>query len=400
MLLKTYFDAVELHRDDKFVALRFLIPHRVISTSLTEGGIAEGLDLVFNHQGCEAGPLSRHPAPQVIARQDLYAAAVLARHGFSGMRAAQLGTAANMNNLAVAVEAFREISVLAAATAGVEGNAARAGDPASCYEFDGRHEMIDRTPPPALGTINVMIVVNQPMVDGALVRAVMTATEAKSAALQELSISSRYSRQIATGTGTDQIAVCAPLSGTSSPIRGAGHHTTLGELIGKAVRRAIKETLVFQNGLFPAGCCSCSHLMARFGFREEGALVEAVLPFLPEAVHEGVRGGPHVFDRDPMTVLAVAAYLHVFDQTEWGVVPPACRREAAAVYGAGIAAALSGRGDREATYRQAIMERMAAEDRDDPAFVVPHALGLGYAEKWQAHLAMEADLLARLDKES
>ncbi len=147
-----------------------------------------------------------------------------------------------MNNLAVARETFREISVVAAATGGVEGNAARVGDPASCHEYDGRHTAIVREAPPAFGTINVMIVVNQPMLDGALVRAVMTATEAKTAALQELSVPSRYSAELATGTGTDQNAVCAPVSGDALPLRGAGHHTTAGEPIGKAVKRAIKET--------------------------------------------------------------------------------------------------------------------------------------------------------------
>ena len=82
MLLNTYFEAIELHRNDKFVALRFRTPHRVISTSLDNGGVANDLDLVYNHQGCEpAGPLSRHPSRAVIDRPDLYAAALLERHG-------------------------------------------------------------------------------------------------------------------------------------------------------------------------------------------------------------------------------------------------------------------------------------------------------------------------------
>lgn len=81
MLLNTYFDAIELHRNDKFVALRFRAPHRVISTSLDNGGVANDLDLVYNHQGCEpAGPLSRHPSRAVIDRPDLYTAALLERH--------------------------------------------------------------------------------------------------------------------------------------------------------------------------------------------------------------------------------------------------------------------------------------------------------------------------------
>ncbi|MBN2751611.1 MAG: adenosylcobinamide amidohydrolase [Rhodospirillaceae bacterium] len=391
MVLDTIFNTVELHRTDKFVALRFLAPHRVISTSLTDGGIVEGLDVVFNHQGSEAGPLSRHPAPGIIARQDLYAAAMLERHGMAGLKAAQLGTAANMNNLAVVREDFREISVLAVATGGVEGNAARAGDPASCYEYDGRHDPITRQPPPAFGTINVMVIINQPMLNGALVRAVMTASEAKTAALQELSIPSRYSTELATGTGTDQIAICVPVCGPTTPLRGAGHHTTAGELIGKAVKRAIKDTLIFQNGLFPAERCSCMRLMERFGFPGE-SLVDAVLPYVPHSVRDGVRKGPHVFDRDPMTALAVAAFVHVHDQLTWGMAPPLCGRDAAVTHGASISAACSGRADRWAAYRDRIAKDCETQKRYDPAFVVPIALGLGYTEKWLAHDAMLADL--------
>jgi adenosylcobinamide amidohydrolase len=401
MLLNTYFDAVELHRNDKFVALRFLTPQRVISTSLMNGGIADGLDLIYNHQGCEpAGPLCRHPSSAVLARPDLYAAALLERHGFGGLRAAQLGTAANMNNLAVVLEEYRDIAVLAVATGGVESNAARAGDPASGYEFDDHYEPIKREPPPAHGTINVMIALNQPILEGALVRAVMTATEAKSAALQELSVPSRYSSGLATGTGTDQIAICAPATGPAKPLRGAGHHTTAGELIGKAVRRAVKETLLFQNGMHPSERCSCMRLMERFGLRGE-ALMDAVLPLLSADAREGLRQVPQLLDRDPLTVLAVAAFIHVHDQLAWGIAPAPCQREAADSQGAQIAAAAAaGRYERWNHFHDALAEHCAAAGHDDPAFVVPLALGLGYAEKWDRQYEMLEEIDARIGKES
>jgi adenosylcobinamide amidohydrolase len=396
MLLNTYFDAIELHRNDKFVALRFLVPHRVISTSLQNGGIADDLDLVYNHQSCEpAGLLSRHPSQAILERPDLYAAALLEQYGFDGLRAAQLGTAANMSKLALSFEEYRDIAVLTVATGGVESNAARAGDPASGYEFDGRYEPIAREPPLAHGTINVMIALNQPMLDGALVRAVMTATEAKTAALQELSVPSRYSSGLATGPGTDQVAVCVPAAGRVKPLRGAGHHTTAGELIGKAVRRAVKETLLFQNGMHPSERGSCMRLMERFGLRGD-ALIDAVLPLLPPDARDSVRCAPPLLDRDPLTALAVAAFTHVSDQIGWGMAPAPCRRETAASFGAQIAVAASGRPDRWNHFRDALAERCAAAGRDDPAFVVPLALGIGYAEKWDRQQTLLADLDERI----
>src|SRR4029078_12819463 len=61
------------------------------------------------------------------------------------------------------------------------------------------------------GTINTMLVVSRPLTAPALARAVMTMTEAKSAALSRLTIPSGAWAALATGTGTDQYCVAAPI---------------------------------------------------------------------------------------------------------------------------------------------------------------------------------------------
>ena len=53
-----------------------------------------------------------------------------------------------------------------------------------------------------------MLPVNQELTEGAMVRVIITATEAKTAASNELSVGSRYSDDLATGTCTDQIKSC------------------------------------------------------------------------------------------------------------------------------------------------------------------------------------------------
>lgn len=118
-----------------------------------------------------------------------------------------------MNNAAICHERFQDLEVVTVCTGGVEGNAGRAGDPASYYEpqeesADERAEKGGGLEP---GTINAMIFINRELLPGAMVTAVLTATEAKTAALQELEIPSRYSEGLATGTGTDQIAVASRL---------------------------------------------------------------------------------------------------------------------------------------------------------------------------------------------
>jgi len=53
MLLGTYYDGVEIYREEKIVHARFLVPHRVISTCHVAGGLRDDLTHLYNHQSCE-----------------------------------------------------------------------------------------------------------------------------------------------------------------------------------------------------------------------------------------------------------------------------------------------------------------------------------------------------------
>ena len=91
------------------------------------------------------------------------------------------------------------------------------------------------------GTINVIVAVNRPLTDAALVEAVAIVTEAKTRALSEALVKSTVSEAPATGTGTDCVAVACPVG---APVfRYCGKHTGLGELVGRAVYETIAEGL-------------------------------------------------------------------------------------------------------------------------------------------------------------
>ena len=79
-------------------------------------------------------------------------------------------------------------------------------------------------------------------------RALISATEAKTAALQDMDIRSAYTplTNPATGTGTDNIIV---VQGTGRPIDNAGGHSKMGELIAKAVYAGVREAIFKQNGI-------------------------------------------------------------------------------------------------------------------------------------------------------
>lgn len=111
-------------------------------------------------------------------------------------------------------------TVLIAVTAGV-GNAV---DVSVALERDREQR---------IGTINTWIIVNGKLSDEAFIQAMITATEAKTKALQMESITDPLTGTIATGTSTDSVLVAATQQGESLPY--AGPITPLGKLIGHGV---------------------------------------------------------------------------------------------------------------------------------------------------------------------
>ncbi len=151
-----------------------------------------------------------------------------------------LFTGADIDNIAFNTESYKDIKVWTAVTAGVFGNAMRAGvDKGYWLETEKGWKKI--------GTINILIFVNKRLTQEALASAVIRATEAKSAVLQELSIKSTYTPNlIATGTGTDNVVV---VSGYSGRFTSAGGHTVLGYMIARSVRKALFKAICLQNGV-------------------------------------------------------------------------------------------------------------------------------------------------------
>lgn len=79
-------------------------------------------------------------------------------------KCATLGTAANMNNASICREKFCDLEVVTICTGGVEGNAGRAGDPATYYEPQSSSNAIvpkEQECIPRTGTINAMIFICQ-----------------------------------------------------------------------------------------------------------------------------------------------------------------------------------------------------------------------------------------------
>lgn len=158
-----------LKKDGRFLVAALQTPHQVLSTSACSGGMTGGMTggvrFLVNHQSVEGqGHLDRFEWMTEIGETG-YHRHVCEELGLEPEAVAMMGTAANMNYAARVVVTFAELRVCA----------------------------------------------------------VVTMTEGKSAALRDLAVSSRYSRDLATGTGTDQYCIAAPRTRASA---GAGRGWT------------------------------------------------------------------------------------------------------------------------------------------------------------------------------
>ena len=188
-----------------------------------------------------------------------------------------LFTGADMDNLSVQKKSFKEMTVVALVTAGVESNAIRMSrDTGAYYEP---------------GTINIILMSNMRLSPRAMNRAVISATEAKTAALWDMDVRSSQTPLIhpATGTGTDNIIV---VEGAGLPIDNAGGHSKMGELMADAVYSGVREAVFKQNGFPPkrnvfqrlrdrhirafglAGACDCGMKKTELGAALERLLLD------------------------------------------------------------------------------------------------------------------------------
>jgi adenosylcobinamide amidohydrolase len=284
-----------------------------------------------------------------------------------------MGTAANMNYVAVTSEVDDELVVTAAVTAGVEGNATAAGEPATWRETDAGVKKV----PAYAGTINTILLVNRPLTPAALARTIVTMTEGKSAALHRLAVPSRLHVDLATGTGTDQYCVAAPSSGGRA-LTSASPHMKLGELVGLAVRQSTMEALRWQNGLEASFTRGVFHALGRFGVKE-ATLFEDIAPLLSETDLELLKKNAKSAFFEPLVGAAAHALAAICDRVRYGTIPDTVAADAMAQQAAALAANLAAQVHRWAEFRGLLRPHANA----DVKTLVLRALALGWSEKWR-----------------
>ena len=200
--------------------------HRVLSSAVLNGGWCEPrhilnvkVDENFLGEKCD------FEKPQITLQ------AYAHRQNWRGETVAMM-TSASMNSYRFCRRQADEIYIDIHLTAGLS-NARRAGDPAE-YRHIG--EM-----PQENGTINTVILTNAGLTPAAMCEALVIATEAKAACLQDNNSLSKVSQKIATGTGTDAICIASLCSGRQ--VEFCGKHTLFGELLAQALMAALTSSI-------------------------------------------------------------------------------------------------------------------------------------------------------------
>jgi iron complex transport system ATP-binding protein len=139
-------------------------------------------------------------------------------------------TAAKIKNYALVSKKDGDFCVSVAATAGC-----------SHGESSGEEIKVEEI----TGTINIIVFIDGNPTESCMVAALITATEAKSAALRDFDMRSRYSGDSATGSITDSVTVAT--TGKGKEVVLGGPASKLGQLVGHCARKAVSQALLKQE---------------------------------------------------------------------------------------------------------------------------------------------------------
>ena len=291
---------------DKSIVIYFSGARKILSTSLYNGGYHDDYTAVYNYDAKQGAGM---PCEMLADTYVEHMRLVSKRLALDPDKVSGMGTAASMENAVVETLSFKELTVTAIVTGGIETNGGRAGDPADYYK---------PMPKPKYGTINIMLLLDCDMPEGTMARALVTCTEAKTAAIQELLEGSKYSNGIATGSGTDQTIIIAN-SESELYMEGAGKHSKLGELIGKTVKNAVKKALAKQSGLTPAKQHDVFRRLKRFDIKA-GDMWQSYSAQDAAVVKPEYLLAAEKLAKEDIMLVYTSLYAHLLDQYLWELI--------------------------------------------------------------------------------
>jgi len=238
MKLKTNIKSIEAEIQRGRILVWSKTPLKILSSAVLNGGLqhANGIMIVQVSEDCGSDIADEvHNNPENFLRKEV------SKLNLSQDKVVGLMTAADLQTAELTRRKYEDMTMSVLVTAGVS-CAATAGD-----EIASKYGSIRFK---EFGTINIIVLIEGNLTESCMVNAVNTVTEAKTVALRELDIRSRFSGDLASGTVTDSVVVACTKQG--SPIRYAGTATMVGELVGKSVKELVKKVIHKQEKLVPS----------------------------------------------------------------------------------------------------------------------------------------------------
>ncbi len=189
-------------------------------------------------------------------------------------------------------------------------------------------QRIGRYPDEGRGEVLLIVLMDAEVPDHALARAAITATEAVTAAVQDLGLA--YGGITASGSLRQNIVIVRN-RGSDIHVRGAGNHCKLGELIGSSSIEAVKAS-ADMNGTNEFTRSSIIAMMSAYGYGQDKLFALSGCPDMSTFIARSLSK-----DSDPSAVATVSAVIHICNEIQWGLVSEEDGRKAAiALIRAGI----------------------------------------------------------------
>ncbi|MGM0836399.1 MAG: adenosylcobinamide amidohydrolase [Bacillota bacterium] len=211
-------EAYQMEQTTEYIHVQFNQPMR----SISNGVVGDGIQWLKHFCNFHVSKNYNCSNP----KKDLHD--WMGKYHIPAEQAVGLMTAVQLEDVRIVMEKIDGIEFIAVVTAGV-GNAVD----------------ISKGHPPNLplqiGTINTMVFIDAHFTDGALVNGLLSATEAKVKAMQDLEIMDPETKTLATGTSTDAMVLAVTQQGVQTPYAGSG--TVVGRGIGHVVYQATTQAI-------------------------------------------------------------------------------------------------------------------------------------------------------------
>ena len=281
---------------------------RVLSSGFTNGGFMESPLAVVNITGMGGKP-EYTCMEEGLDTHDRVNYRYAEKLGLDADRTVFQGTAASMDNAAVSEMTSADgIKVAYVVTAGIRHNGGRAGDPTT---YDESEFSYDEKP----GTIITILAIDADLSDGDMFKVMLMATEAKSCVIQELQAKSLYSKGIATGSGTDQVAVIVNKQ-SPNKITGITKDSELAKTLAQCMKDALRKAFDRQTGMNPQSQWDPLLLMSRRGLVPLEIREEMRFP----ATYAELMAALGQLSGDRYNTAVITALLNIADDIDNGLV--------------------------------------------------------------------------------